>query len=323
MSLIPRFYDVKSGSIQINETDIRDYTLYSLRQNIAVVFQDNFLFSGTIRENIMLGNENATKEQLQKAIEMAYLEDFIATLKDGLETQIGERGIRLSGGQKQRVAIARAFLKDAPIIILDEATSALDNKAEAIVQKAIDNLMQDKTVFVIAHRLSTIRNANKIVVINQGEIVEEGTHDELLQIENGAYKMLYDMQFKNRRQKRKRMFSIVIPTLQKDTKILKMLLDELSQDQTVGEIILIDNSLQGFEYNSDKLRIIIPNENLFVNPSWNLGVEKAKFDYIGILNDDILLPKNLVSDVYSFYKEKISDLSELIKNQFLDTNLKK
>ena len=196
MSLIPRFYDVKSGSIQINETDIRDYTLYSLRQNIAVVFQDNFLFSGTIRENIMLGNENATKEQLQKAIEMAYLEDFIATLKDGLETQIGERGIRLSGGQKQRVAIARAFLKDAPIIILDEATSALDNKAEAIVQKAIDNLMQDKTVFVIAHRLSTIRNANKIVVINQGEIVEEGTHDELLQIENGAYKMLYDMQFK-------------------------------------------------------------------------------------------------------------------------------
>lgn len=201
VSLIPRFYDVKSGSIQINETDIRDYTLYSLRQNIAVVFQDNFLFSGTIRENIMLGNENATKEQLQKAIEMAYLEDFIATLKDGLETQIGERGIRLSGGQKQRVAIARAFLKDAPIIILDEATSALDNKAEAIVQKAIDNLMQDKTVFVIAHRLSTIRNANKIVVINQGEIVEEGTHDELLQIENGAYKMLYDMQFKKQEAK--------------------------------------------------------------------------------------------------------------------------
>ena len=122
-------------------------------------------------------------------------------MKDGLETQIGERGIRLSGGQKQRVAIARAFLKDAPIIILDEATSALDNKAEAIVQKAIDNLMQDKTVFVIAHRLSTIRNANKIVVINQGEIVEEGTHDELLQIENGAYKMLYDMQFKKQEAK--------------------------------------------------------------------------------------------------------------------------
>ena len=196
VSLIPRFYDVKSGSITIDGTDIRNYTLKSLRQSIAVVFQDNFLFSGTIRENIMLGNENATEEQMQKAIQMAYLDDFISTLKDGVDTQIGERGILLSGGQKQRVAIARAFLKDAPIIILDEATSALDNKAEAIVQKAIDNLMQDKTVFVIAHRLSTIRNADKIVVINQGEIAEQGTHDELLQIENGAYKTLYDMQFK-------------------------------------------------------------------------------------------------------------------------------
>ena len=144
----------------------------------------------------MLGNENATEEQMQKAIKMAYLDDFISTLKDGVDTQIGERVILLSGGQKQRVAIARAFLKDAPIIILDEATSALDNKAEAIEQKAIDNLMQDKTVFVIAHRLSTIRNADKIVVINQGEIAEQGTHDELLQIENGAYKTLYDMQFK-------------------------------------------------------------------------------------------------------------------------------
>ena len=196
VSLIPRFYDVKSGSITIDGTDIRNYTLKSLRQSIAVVFQDNFLFSGTIRENIMLGNENATEEQMQKAIQMAYLDDFISTLKEGVDTQIGERGILLSGGQKQRVAIARAFLKDAPIIILDEATSALDNKAEAIVQKAIDNLMQDKTVFVIAHRLSTIRNADKIVVINQGEIAEQGTHDELLQIENGAYKTLYDMQFK-------------------------------------------------------------------------------------------------------------------------------
>ena len=196
VNLLPRFYDIKSGSIKIDGVDIRDYTLESLRQNIAVVFQDNFLFSGTIKENILLGNENATAEQAQKALQMAYLDDFISTLKDGINTQIGERGILLSGGQKQRVAIARAFLKDAPIIILDEATSALDNKAEAIVQKAIDNLMQDKTVFVIAHRLSTIRNANKIVVINQGEVAETGTHEELLQIENGAYKTLYDMQFK-------------------------------------------------------------------------------------------------------------------------------
>ncbi|MGN0030438.1 MAG: ABC transporter ATP-binding protein [Candidatus Gastranaerophilaceae bacterium] len=196
VNLIPRFYDVISGNILIDNTDLRDYTLESLRQNIAVVFQDNFLFSGTIRENILLGNPNATDVQISQAVKMAYLEDFISFLNDGLDTVIGERGVLLSGGQKQRVAIARAFLKNAPILILDEATSALDNKAEAVVQKAIDNLMQDKTVFVIAHRLSTIQNANKIVVINQGEIVEEGTHEQLLQIENGAYKTLYDMQFK-------------------------------------------------------------------------------------------------------------------------------
>ena len=196
VSLLPRFYDVTQGQICIDGTDVRDFTLKSLRQNIGVVFQDNFLFAGTIRENIMLGNENATQEELDNAIKMAYLDDFVATLKDGLDTQIGERGILLSGGQKQRVAIARAFLKNAPILVLDEATSALDNKAEAVVQKAIENLMQDKTVFVIAHRLSTIRNANKIVVINHGEVVEMGTHDELVNIEGGAYKSLHDMQFK-------------------------------------------------------------------------------------------------------------------------------
>ena len=196
VSLIPRFYDVKSGEIKIDGINIKDYTLKSLRNNIAVVFQDNFLFSGTIRENILLGNEKATDEQIDKAIKMAYLDEFIASLKEGLNTQIGERGILLSGGQKQRVAIARAFLKNAPILILDEATSALDNKAEAIVQKAIENLMKDKTVFVIAHRLSTVQNADKIAVINGGILVELGSHEELMQIENGQYKALYDMQFK-------------------------------------------------------------------------------------------------------------------------------
>lgn len=196
VNLLPRFYDIKSGSITIDGIDIRDYTLESLRENIAVVFQDNFLFSGTIRENILLGNPNANEEMLQNALKMAYLDEFISTLQDGIDTQIGERGILLSGGQKQRVAIARAFLKDAPIIILDEATSALDNKAEAIVQKAIDNLMKDKTVFVIAHRLSTIKNADRIAVINEGNLVELGNHEELMQIENGQYKTLYNMQFK-------------------------------------------------------------------------------------------------------------------------------
>ena len=196
VSLLPRFYDIQKGEIKIDGINIKDYTLKSLRDNIAVVFQDNFLFSGTIRENILLGNPKAKEDDVKKALEMAYLDEFVSTLKDGLDTQIGERGILLSGGQKQRVAIARAFLKDAPIIVLDEATSALDNKAEAIVQKAIENLMKDKTVFVIAHRLSTVRNATKIAVINEGELVELGTHEELMNIENGQYKTLYDMQFK-------------------------------------------------------------------------------------------------------------------------------
>lgn len=198
VNLIPRFYEVSQGALKIDNTDIRDFTLKSLRDNIAVVFQDNFLFSGTIRDNILLGNFNATPKEIERAIHMACLDDFINELDKGLDTNIGERGMLLSGGQKQRVAIARAFLKDAPIVILDEATSALDNKSEAIVQQAIDNLMKDRTVLVIAHRLSTIQNADKIVVVNEGKIVETGTHDELLAL-NGAYAALYQAQFKNRR----------------------------------------------------------------------------------------------------------------------------
>lgn len=196
VSLLPRFYDPMQGAVLVDGTDIRTNTLRSLRDSMSVVFQDNFLFNGTIRENIMLGNPLATPEELDNAIKQAYLDDFVKSLKDGLDTQIGERGSMLSGGQRQRVAIARAFLKNAPILILDEATSALDNKSEAVVQKAIENLMQDKTVFVIAHRLSTIRNADKIVVINDGRIAEQGTHEQLVQNECGVYKMLYDMQFK-------------------------------------------------------------------------------------------------------------------------------
>ena len=199
VNLLPRFYDVVKGKIEIDGTDIRDFTLESLRDNIAVVFQDNFLFAGTIRDNIMLGKENATDEEIKRALEMACLDEFISGLEQGLDTNIGERGTSLSGGQKQRVAIARAFLKDAPIVILDEATSALDNKAEAVVQKAIDNLMKNRTVFVIAHRLSTIQNADKIVVINDGEIIEEGKHDTLLKNEHSAYQALYNAQFKTKK----------------------------------------------------------------------------------------------------------------------------
>ena len=196
VNLIPRFYKIKNGEIKIDGINIADYKIESLRQNISIVLQDNFLFAGTIKENILMGKPDATEEELNLAIKNACLEEFISTLENGLETYIGERGVLLSGGQKQRIAIARAFIKNAPIVILDEATSALDNQSEAIVQQAIDNLMKDKTVFVIAHRLSTIRNADKIVVINAGELVELGTHEELMNIENGQYKALYEMQFK-------------------------------------------------------------------------------------------------------------------------------
>ena len=198
VNLLPRFYDVKSGAVKIDGQDIRSLTMESLRDKIAVVFQDNFLFEGTIRDNITLGKENASDEEISAALKMAYLDDFVAGLENGVDTEIGERGALLSGGQRQRLAIARAFIKNAPIVILDEATSAPDNKSEAVVQKAIDNLMQDRTVFVIAHRLSTVQNADKIVVVNDGRIVEEGTHEELLAIDNGAYKALYNAQFKKK-----------------------------------------------------------------------------------------------------------------------------
>ncbi len=194
VNLLSRFYDVTGGGIEVDGKDIRDLELDSLRDKISVVFQDNFLFNGTIRENILLGKEDATEQELQSAIKSACLDEFIGGLKKGLDTKIGERGVLLSGGQKQRVAIARAFIKNAPIVILDEATSALDNKSEAIVQKAIDNLMQDKTVLVIAHRLSTVRNADKIAVVNYGEIVEIGTHNQLIRKKDGIYSSLYNAQ---------------------------------------------------------------------------------------------------------------------------------
>ena len=196
VNLVPRFYDVTRGAVEFDGIDIRNYTLKSLRNQISFVFQDNYLFSGTIKENIMMGNENASAEEVAKVVKMAHLDEFISTLDKGLETYVGERGTTLSGGQRQRVAIARAMLKDAPIVILDEATSALDNESEAIVQKALDNLIQNKTVFVIAHRLSTIKNADRIAVINEGELAELGTHDELMKLDNGKYKHLYEMQFK-------------------------------------------------------------------------------------------------------------------------------
>ena len=196
VNLLPRFYDVTGGSITINGVDIRNYDLYSLRDKIAVVFQDNVLFAGTIRDNILLGKETASDQEIHQAVKNACLDEFIASLPNGLDTEIGERGILLSGGQRQRIAIARAFIKNAPIVILDEATSALDNKSEQIVQQAIYNLMEDRTVFIVAHRLSTVRNADQIVVINQGEIVETGRHDELINRPGSVYASLYQTQLR-------------------------------------------------------------------------------------------------------------------------------
>ena len=196
VSLLPRFYDVTSGAIEFDGVNIKDFELDELRSKISFVFQDNFLFSGSIKDNILMGNEHATEEQVEEVVRMAHLDEFAHTLEKGLDTFVGERGASLSGGQRQRVAIARAMLKNSPIVILDEATSALDNKSEAIVQKALDNLIKNRTVFVIAHRLSTIQNADRIAVVDEGRLAELGTHDELMNIEGGKYKYLYEMQFK-------------------------------------------------------------------------------------------------------------------------------
>ena len=193
VNLLPRFYDVKSGSITVDGTDIRDFSLKSLRGNISVVFQDNFLFSGTIRENILLGNENATEEMLQKAVKAAYLDDFIAELEKGLDTFIGERGILLSGGQKQRVAIARAFYRNSDLLILDEPSSALDPLSEYEFYGAVDNAAKDKTLITISHRLSSTKNADKILVLENGSIIESGTHDQLMDMD-GVYSHMFTLQ---------------------------------------------------------------------------------------------------------------------------------
>ncbi len=196
VNLIPRFYDVSSGSLTIDGTDIRDVTFKSLRDQVGVVTQQTILFNDTVRNNIAYGSLDASEEQIKDAARAAHALGFIENMPKGFDTVIGESGARLSGGERQRVSIARAILKNAPILILDEATSSLDTESEHEVQQAIENLVQSRTTIVIAHRLSTIRNADRIVVIQAGEIVEEGTHDTLLPLE-GVYKMLHDMQFQN------------------------------------------------------------------------------------------------------------------------------
>jgi len=196
VNLIPRFYDVSSGSLAIDGTDIRDVTFKSLRNQIGVVTQQTILFNDTVRNNIAYGSHDASEEQIRGAASAAHALDFIQQLPKGFDTIIGESGARLSGGERQRLSIARAILKNAPILILDEATSSLDTESEHEVQQAIENLVQSRTTFVIAHRLSTIRNADRIIVIQDGAIVEEGIHDTLLPL-GGVYTMLHDMQFQD------------------------------------------------------------------------------------------------------------------------------
>ncbi len=194
VNLLPRFYDVTQGRITIDGTDIRDVTLNSLRMQIGVVTQETFLFNDTVANNIRYGSEEKRMEEIKAAARAANAHEFISRLPEGYDSLIGERGVRLSGGEKQRIAIARALLKDPPILILDEATSALDTSAEREVQKALDSLMKNRTTIAIAHRLSTIRHADKIVVIKRGEVVEQGTHNQLMDFA-GEYKRLYEMQF--------------------------------------------------------------------------------------------------------------------------------
>ena len=197
--LLPNFYKLcgeDSGSILIDGIDIRDLTLDSVRKNIGIVQQDVFLFVGTIKENILYGKPDATDEEVYEAARRANIHDYIMTLENGYDTQIGERGVKLSGGQKQRLSIARVFLKDPAILILDEATSALDNTTEVLIQQSLDELCKGRTTLVVAHRLSTIRNADEIAVVMDGRITERGTHDELIAA-NGTYKSLYQLQFRD------------------------------------------------------------------------------------------------------------------------------
>jgi ATP-binding cassette subfamily B protein len=190
-SLIPRFYDVTEGKILLDGTDIRDVKLRELRRQIGVVQQDVYLFAGTIMENIRYGKPDATEEEIVAAAKAANAHDFIMNLENGYHTDIGQRGVKLSGGQKQRLSIARVFLKNPPVLIFDEATSALDNESEKVVQESLEELAKNRTTFVIAHRLSTIRNAERIIVLTENGVAEEGTHEELLK-RQGVYFHLYE-----------------------------------------------------------------------------------------------------------------------------------
>jgi subfamily B ATP-binding cassette protein MsbA len=201
VNLIPRFWDVSEGNLSVDGHDVRDYTLEDLRAQVGLVPQETLLFSGTVSENILYGRPDATPQDIEAAARAANAHQFISAFEKGYDTVVGERGVKLSGGQRQRVAIARAILKDPRILILDEATSALDNESESLVQQALETLMVGRTTFVIAHRLSTIRNADRIVVLDEGHIVQDGTHEALM-ASGGVYRDLYELQFRKEQEAR-------------------------------------------------------------------------------------------------------------------------
>ncbi|WP_304104757.1 ABC transporter ATP-binding protein, partial [Phascolarctobacterium succinatutens] len=199
-SLLPRFYDVTNGSITIDGEDIRKVTLNSLREQVGIVPQETVLFNGSVYDNILYGRLDATREEVEAAAKAANAHDFIMQLPNGYETMLGDRGMNISGGQRQRISIARAILKNPQILILDEATSALDTESERVVQEALDRLMVGRTSFVIAHRLSTIKNADKIMVLEKGQLIEQGNHDELMAMD-GLYAHLYKIQYRSKEAK--------------------------------------------------------------------------------------------------------------------------
>ena len=195
VNLLPRFYDVTQGSITIDGDDIRDFTLKSLRQNIGMVQQDVFLFTTSLKENISYGRESASLEEIEKASQIAQMDEFIQALDEGYETHVGERGSTLSGGQRQRMSIARAVLLDPPVLILDDSTSSVDAQTEDQIKQAMASVMEGRTTFVIANRLSTVHSADTIMVLDKGKIVERGTHSELLAL-NGKYREIYELQLR-------------------------------------------------------------------------------------------------------------------------------
>jgi ATP-binding cassette, subfamily B, bacterial len=284
MSLIPRFYDPQEGRVLIDGRDVRDFTLKSLREQISVVLQEPVLFSGNITENIRYGRLDATHEEIVEAAKAANAHDFITALPEGYDTNIGERGAQLSGGERQRICVARAFLKNAPILILDEPTSAIDSKTESVILDALDRLMEGRTTFMVAHRLSTIRHSDLILVMNKGELVESGTHDELMS-RDGLYKQMYEMQTSLRRTRRMKL----LPFIQTEADVESEQRSEVP-GQSTGEGTEVQPTLQEGQplenTQSNKIYDTIPMQTVATEPSGQSAPTGPLSDPVEVLVPD-------------------------------------